>query len=94
MVVRNSIMRRMILVFHIAVALLGIIWSGITLFAPSTKKLRTSYALVGLTLVSGTYLVISMNSPLIKACLTGLVYLGITFGCLIIGQYRLAKQED
>lgn len=84
----------MILIFHIVVALLSIIMSGLNIFVPSTKRIKVSLGLVGLTLASGTYLVWSSHSPLLSACMTGLVYLGVTFGALIIGQYRLAKQSD
>jgi hypothetical protein len=84
----------MVLILHIAVALLSMVASGLAYFKPSHKKLHTSYSLVAATLVSGTYLVISSHSPLLESCLTGLLYLGIVFSGIIAAHYKLASQEE
>lgn len=84
----------MVLITHIAVALISLAWTGYTFIAPSSAKLRGSYVLVAGTLVSGTFLVISSGSPLLKSCVTGLVYLGIVFAGIIATQYKLRAAEE
>lgn len=84
----------MILALHIVIALLSIIWTGYVFLSPSRKKLQGSYGLVAATLVSGTYLVVSLNSPLLKSCLTGLAYLGIVFAGIIATQYKLERAAE
>lgn len=62
-------------------------------FFPSRAKLYASYALIGLTLATGTFLVISLHSPILKTCMTGLAYLALVSSVLWIGQRRLAMQQ-
>lgn len=65
------------------------VWTALTYARPSKAKLNGSYGLVAATLTSGTFLVVQTQGPLLKACLTGLVYLGIVFGGIIAARYRL-----
>jgi hypothetical protein len=44
------------------------------LIAPSKKGLHLSYALLGLTLASGTFLVVTTGTHLLQACMMGLLY--------------------
>jgi hypothetical protein len=84
----------MILLAHIVIALSSIAYSTYLFFSPSKKKLYASYGLVGLTLVSGTYLVISTGAHVLQSCLTGLVYIGVVSTVIVGARYRLAKNED
>jgi hypothetical protein len=81
----------MILLLHIFCALLGIAVAFYTLFRPSKQKVAWSYGLTAMTLTSGTYLVISTGSSILHACITGLCYLGLIFGALILAQWRLTR---
>jgi hypothetical protein len=65
----------MILVLHIAIALASIIATTRAFFRPSKAQFYSSYGLIGATLASGTYLVVSTHSPMIQSCVTGLTYL-------------------
>jgi hypothetical protein len=76
---------------HVLIALSSIVLSGIALFAPSLFRMRLSCGLVALTLVSGTYLVISTHAKMLQACVTGIIYLGIVTAGLAGAYYRLAK---
>lgn len=82
----------MVLLLHILVAMSSLAWTGFTLFAPSKKRLNVSYALVVLTIATGSYLVWTLNAPMIQACTTGLVYLGIAFSGIAVARYRLTQQ--
>lgn len=86
----------MILLTHIVIALASLVCTTYLAFSPSRNKFYLSYVLIGLTLASGTYLVISLHAPMLKTCLTGLVYLGIALAGVVVGYRRLAhaKQLD
>jgi hypothetical protein len=84
----------MILPLHILIALSSIIYTAYVFFAPSRSKLHLSYALVALTLITGTYLVILNPSHLTQACTTGLIYLGIVLTGLISAHQRLSHKAD
>jgi hypothetical protein len=81
----------MILVFHILVALSSVGYTGYAFIAPSERKIRASYALIALTLASGTYLVVSTHAHMLEACMTGLIYLGVVLSGVAAAQYRLAR---
>jgi hypothetical protein len=71
----------MVLLTHIAIALSSILFATFLYVKPSKNRFYGSYALVALTLISGTYLVLSMHANLVQACTSGLVYLLIvSFG--------------
>jgi hypothetical protein len=81
----------MILPLHILVALVSVALSTITFLRPSPRKLRASAALVALTLISGTYLVMSTHAPLVQSCVTGLVYLLGVSVALAGASYKLIR---
>lgn len=83
----------MILVTHILIALASIAFAAFTVFTPNKDKLRVSLLLTGLTIVSGTVLVVTTNSPLLQSCMTGLGYLAIMFAAIAVSYYRLARVE-
>jgi hypothetical protein len=80
----------MIVLIHVLIALSSIIATSILAIFPSRAKLYASYSLIAATLVSGTYLVISTHQPILKSCITGLVYLGVVMFGLAISHYRFA----
>lgn len=84
----------MVLVFHILVAITSLGYTTYLFLLPSKRKFIAAYSMVGLTLISGTYLVVSTNSPLLQACASGLAYLGIVSAGLAAAHYRLVKQTE
>jgi hypothetical protein len=84
----------MLLVTHIVIALFSLIFSGYVFFAPSKLKLRASYTLVVMTLMSGTYLVISTHSPILAACTSGLVYLSVVLTGLFAAHRKLSTEDQ
>lgn len=82
-----------ILPIHIIIALSSVAYTTYLLFSPSKLKFYVSYGLVGLTLLSGTILVIITHSPLLSACETGLLYSGIVLSGILAAHRRLAYSE-
>ena len=82
----------MILLFHILVALGSMAQSTYMYFNPSARQLQASYGLVGLTLASGTYLVVSSSGHLLQSCMMGLFYLGVVSVGIISTQRTLARE--
>jgi hypothetical protein len=82
----------MLLLIHILVALAGIVAAAWAYLKPSASKLRISYELIGLTLISGTVLVISAHSNLHDACIAGLTYLAVTLSATALAHRKLANQ--
>lgn len=79
----------MILLLHISVALASLLTAGLTFVSPSRSRIRVSQGLVAATIVSGTYLVISMNVNLLHVCLMGVVYLAVIGFGLVVASRKL-----
>ena len=79
----------MVLMLHITVALLGIILSTISLFAPTRTSLRSSYAAIAITVTTGAILTIQAPTHLIETCIVGLLYVAATLSATVTGQQRL-----
>jgi uncharacterized metal-binding protein len=67
----------MLVFFHVVIALTSIGFTALTFFIPSQIKIKTSQALIALTLGSGTYLVISTHANMVSSCVSGLIYTAI-----------------
>jgi hypothetical protein len=84
----------MILISHIIIALASLAYTGYLFFKPSENGLKISYALVFLTLASGTYLVWSTSVNMLRVCSTGLVYLGVVLGMIAVVHRKLVKENQ
>lgn len=84
----------MTILIHVLIAISSIIYAGFVFFYPSKARLYGAYGLVALTLISGTFLVVTMNTPLLRACSTGLLYLGVVTSGLLAANRKLANQES
>ena len=82
------------LLIHISIALSSIVYATLAYLAPSKNKLNTSYALVALTIASGTYLVVSTHAPMLSTCMTGLFYLCIVSVALVAARFKLASLQE
>lgn len=67
----------MIILTHVIIALLSVAVATFTYFKPSAKKFYASYGFIIATIASGTYLIISLQSNILRSCLTGLLYVTI-----------------
>ena len=84
----------MIIVTHIAIALLSILWATYLYAAPTKNKMYTVFGLIGGTLASGIVLVVSTGSPILKSCITGVAYLAIVLTMTLLAGRKLARQEQ
>jgi hypothetical protein len=83
----------MLLLLHILVAVSSVIYTAFVFVRPTRSKLRGSYALIALTLISGTILVVQSNAHLVQACITGITYVSIMLMGVAAVQYRLNSRE-
>lgn len=81
----------MILILHIAIAVLSVFSAAYAYILPSQLKLKVTYSLVAATLVSGTYLIATMHAPITSTCLTGLGYTALVTTSLIATRHKLAR---
>lgn len=78
---------------HILVALLSVGFSTYLYFRPSRSKLHINYALVVLTVASGTYLVVVSQAAMLRTCMTGLLYVGVTTIVIAAARNKLLALE-
>jgi hypothetical protein len=79
----------MLIFLHISVALLSLAQATFAALLPSRFKLRATYGLVSATLISGVYLVWSLQAPLFQACTSGLTYLAIVSLVTVVARHRV-----
>lgn len=86
----------MLLPVHIGIALTGIVVAALLYVAPSSVKFKLTYVLTGLTIGSGTWLIIDHPSHMVQSCLMGLAFLGFTFTCVALARNKMAaaRQES
>jgi hypothetical protein len=78
----------MLILAHVFVAFASVAWVTHLYLHPSRRRLHAAYGLIAVTLMSGTYLVVSTGSPLLSSCVTGIMYLGL----VSIGLYASARR--
>jgi hypothetical protein len=83
----------MFVLLHVVIALSSVAYTTYLFLAPSKLKFYVSYGLIGMTLASGTYLVITTHSPLLSSCEAGLAYLGVVLCGLIAARHRLVSNR-
>jgi lipopolysaccharide export LptBFGC system permease protein LptF len=83
----------MIVLLHVAIALLSIVLAGYILVRPSRQGLVTSYVMMAATLGSGFYLVTIAPSHMIEACLMGVAYLAVVSVMTAASRVKLAHRE-
>jgi hypothetical protein len=81
------------LLLHITIALLSVAFSTYLYFVPTRVKLRVSYGLVGLTVASGTYLVVASQAAMLRTCMTGLLYVGVMTVVIAAARNKLLVLE-
>ncbi|HZM63844.1 MAG TPA: hypothetical protein VFB59_01795 [Candidatus Saccharimonadales bacterium] len=80
------------LLLHIIIALFSVGFSTYLYFSPSRTKLKVSYALVLSTVATGTYLVVVSHAAMLRTCMTGLLYVGVTSAIIVAARHKLAVQ--
>ena len=83
----------MIILIHVIIALTSIIIASFVFLQPTLRKLLVSYGFILGTIVSGTYLLITVPSHILQSCLTGLTYLTIVSIATIAAHVRLHQRQ-
>jgi hypothetical protein len=83
----------MIILLHLLIALGSILLTTIAYLSPSKHKLIISYTFVGLTLLSGTYMVLATQTSILRVCVSGLAYTAIMLVALQTIRSKLSSQE-
>jgi len=76
---------------HIITAISSLVTSGLGLIYPSQNKLKITYALTGIMLATGFYLVLTKPEHMTQTCAEGLVYLAAIAAAVIITKKKLAN---
>lgn len=83
----------MIILIHVLIALSSVLFSALSFINPTRLKLKTSYALIASTLISGTFLVVSAQASLLRTCVSGLVFVTATSIVTYFSRNKLASQS-
>lgn len=84
----------MIILIHVLIALSSIGVSSFTFLKPSVTRLLVSYGFIVATVVTGTYLIITMSSDILRSCLTGLAYLTVVSVVTIATHVRAGRRAE
>lgn len=82
-----------ILILHIVLAITSLIVTGILIFSPSKRKINYTFLLFLGTLISGTYMIFTMNVNILVTCMEGLAFMAVVLGGIAIARKRIAKKE-
>lgn len=79
------------LLFHVLIAVIGLVHAVVTALFPSETKLRVSAVLAGCTLGSGIILLFTSSSGVAAVCVRGILFLGIIGVCSFIAKRKLSR---
>ena len=77
------------LLIHIASATVSLIFASYTAFFPSSGKIKFTYFLTVMTLISGGILSLSADISLGRVCLLGAFYILLTISSVIVAKRRM-----
>jgi hypothetical protein len=84
----------MIIVLHVIIALASLVWVTIGYFRPTNTNLRLSYALIALTFLTGSYMVLMEPAQMLRACLSGVTYLAIASAGVLLTRRKIASLQS
>ena len=82
---------QMALMLHIVAALASLATAGYLYFSPSKLRFRATYITTAAMLASGFYLVFTTNASLVRACATGLFFLGVVSALVIAAHKKVTE---
>lgn len=83
----------MILPLHIAIAVASLLLAGYGLLFPSRAKLIVNYVMIGLTLGTGTALIITSPEHMTTGCVAGCIYSVIMVAGAVVLRRRVLHAE-
>lgn len=76
--------------FHGAVAMVSLILAVVTALSPSVIKLRVTYTLSFITVLTGLLLIISASASIAGTCIKGVFFLGLIATFTAIARKKLS----
>lgn len=83
----------MILLTHIIIALASVAFTTVLFAAPSKRAFFINYLLIGLTVGSGTVLVVADHAAMLQACESGLSYIVIVAALTAVARRRYGAKQ-
>lgn len=83
----------MVILIHVVIACISVGYTTFLLFSPSKTKLIITYILFCMTVVSGTYLIITMPAHMMQTCLEGLGYMAFVIGGIIFAHAKIVHRQ-
>lgn len=84
----------MLILLHVSIALASIGYTTFLFLFPAAKRFKVAYVLMGATLASGIWLVMSSHSNILSACQTGIAYLAVVSVGMALAHRKLAHAEN
>jgi hypothetical protein len=84
----------MALVLHIIIAISTVLLTAVAYLFPTQSKINISSLLIVLTVLSGSYLVVTTPSYLVHACISGLLFVGVSIFGIIAAKNRLNHSTE
>ena len=84
----------MALAVHIIAALASLATASYLYFAPSKRRFYATYATTAVMLISGFYLVVATHASLVRACATGLFFLGVVSVLVVAARRKETVEEN
>jgi hypothetical protein len=81
----------MIILTHVLIAISSMAYAAYTFVFPAKAKFGLAYILVGLTTLSGAYLIVTTKTNMLQSCLTGLLFIGTNLGGILLARNRFAR---
>jgi hypothetical protein len=78
---------------HVIIALVSMAYATVLLVRPGKASFGAHYALIGATIATGTYLLISSPAHMIETCTMGLLYSGFVGVLTVAARNKLAAQR-
>ena len=86
----------MVILLHVIIAIASLAVAALAVVRPQARTLIINYVLIGATIASGTYLMVTMPTHMVTSCEMGLVYLAFASALTAFAHLRfhkLATQE-
>lgn len=81
----------MLLLTHIALALITVAFATYNMIRPSETKIRTTYVLTLGTILSAVALIFVNNVSIAHACFSGIIYVALVTASVVITKKRLSS---
>jgi len=83
----------MILITHIIIALASLVIASVSFFKPSQAKIKGSYIMLALTMISGSILMYLNPGHIVESCIVGLAYVVISLVLVASANRKLATEK-